>query len=182
MNIKIGSKEISTGHSFQWNFAMADGSVRTVDLAMDTIFLGQLSNRRNSEYISVPEEWIQHSSRSICLLNEANHLQPDIKHDSSICSIVNTSLLPCFLCRMRTKSSSNLPCQREGCLWKQRALSARHHRISFSRPHGYCARNHRKGWILHADYLGTWRWSCCGIPSNYHPAIDHHWGSKFQVA
>jgi prepilin-type processing-associated H-X9-DG protein len=37
-------------------FAMADGSVRTISVAMDTIFLGQLANRSNSEYISVPEE------------------------------------------------------------------------------------------------------------------------------
>lgn len=43
-------------HPAVTHFAMADGSVRSVDLAIDTIYLGQLSNRRNSEYISMPEE------------------------------------------------------------------------------------------------------------------------------
>jgi prepilin-type N-terminal cleavage/methylation domain-containing protein len=53
---------VSTYYSFgSWHpgvstFAMADGSVRTVSVAMDTIFLGQLANRSNSEYIPVPEE------------------------------------------------------------------------------------------------------------------------------
>lgn len=53
---------VSTYYSFgSWHpgvsmFAMADGSTRAVDVSMDTIFLGQLANRSNSEFISLPAE------------------------------------------------------------------------------------------------------------------------------